>query len=104
MDLSLDRSPSAAALKFCIYCASLNDGLALALFMLWILTNDSDTAFSLDNLALFANRFYRRSYLHVNPPFFSLSAPWRGDYCLLLPFYYAIFYGSVKNCAQKYGL
>jgi hypothetical protein len=44
-------------------------GLSLTLFVFWILTNDSDTAFSLDNLALFANRFYRRSYLHDESSF-----------------------------------
>ena len=45
------------------------EGSTLALFMLWILTNDTDTAFSLDDLALFADRFYRRSYLHDESSF-----------------------------------
>lgn len=35
------------------------EGSTLALFMLWILTNDTDASFSLDNLALIANRFHR---------------------------------------------
>ena len=35
------------------------EGSALALFMFWILTNDSDASFSLDNLALLAHRFHR---------------------------------------------
>ena len=32
--------------------------------MLGILTDDHDLALALDDLALFANRFYRRSYFH----------------------------------------
>lgn len=31
---------------------------ALSLFMLWIFTDYSDTAFAFDDFALFANRFY----------------------------------------------
>jgi hypothetical protein len=46
-----------------------DDGSTLALFMLWILTNDANFTFALDDLALLAHRLYRRSYLHVNPPF-----------------------------------
>ena len=34
------------------------EGSALSLFMLWILTDDPDTAFSLNDFALFANRLY----------------------------------------------
>lgn len=45
------------------------NGSALYLLVLWILTNDTDLAFSLDNLAFLANRFNRRSDFHVNPPF-----------------------------------
>lgn len=41
----------------------------LTLFVFWILTNDSDTAFSLDDLAFLADRFYRRSYLHDESSF-----------------------------------
>ena len=37
--------------------------------MLWILTNDTNFSFALDDFALLAHRLYRRSYLHVNPPF-----------------------------------
>ena len=33
------------------------DGSTLSLFVLWILTDNSDASFSLDNFALFANRF-----------------------------------------------
>ena len=40
--------------------------------MFRILTNDANASFSLDDLALVADRFYRRSYLHVNPPFLML--------------------------------
>ena len=46
-----------------------NDGLALALFVLWILTNDSDATFSFDNFAFLADRFYRRSNLHDESSF-----------------------------------
>lgn len=31
---------------------------ALSLFVLWIFTDYSDTAFAFDDFALFANRFY----------------------------------------------
>ena len=37
---------------------------ALSLFVFWIFTDYSDTTFSLDDLALFANRFNRWSNLH----------------------------------------
>jgi hypothetical protein len=37
---------------------------ALSLLVLRVLADYSDNALSLDNLALFANRFYRRSDLH----------------------------------------
>ena len=46
---------------------------ALALLMLGILTNDANTAFSFKDLAFIADRLYRRSYLHVNPPFIMLD-------------------------------
>ena len=46
--------------------------LALTLFMLRILANYSDTAFSFDDFAFFANGLYRWSYFHrKNPPFTS---------------------------------
>mgnify|MGYP007039986396 FL=1 len=45
------------------------EGLALALFVLWILTNDSDATFSFDNFAFLADRFYRRSNLHDESSF-----------------------------------
>ena len=35
------------------------EGSTLALFMLWILTNDTDASFSLDNLAFVADGFHR---------------------------------------------
>ena len=38
--------------------------LALSLFVLRVLTDNSDCALSLDDLTFFANRFYGRSYLH----------------------------------------
>lgn len=38
--------------------------LALSLFVLRVLTDNSDCALSLNDFALFANRFYGRSYLH----------------------------------------
>jgi len=41
------------------------EGSALTLFMLWILTNDTNASFSLNNLAFLADRFNRWSYLHV---------------------------------------
>jgi len=39
-------------------------GLTLTLLVLGILTDYHDLALALDDLALFANRFYRRSYFH----------------------------------------
>ena len=53
--------PTAAALNFEALASKqsdLIDGLALSLFVLRIFTDNSDTAFSLNNLALLANRFY----------------------------------------------
>ena len=48
----------------------MNDGtLTLTLFMLWILTNDTNSAFALDHFALFANRLDRCSYLHDESSF-----------------------------------
>ena len=38
--------------------------LALLLLVLGILANDHDAALTLDNLALFADGFYGRSYFH----------------------------------------
>ena len=35
------------------------DGSTLSLFVLWILTDNSDTSFSLDDFALVTDRFYR---------------------------------------------
>ena len=37
--------------------AKRQEQLALSLLVLWILTDNSDASFSLDNFALFANRF-----------------------------------------------
>ena len=45
--------------------------LSLSLFVLRILTDYSDASFSLDDFALFANRFYWWSHLHGNSPFYS---------------------------------
>ena len=39
--------------------------LALSLFVLRVLTDNSDRALSLDDLTFFANRFYGRSNFHV---------------------------------------
>ena len=46
--------------------------LTLSLFVLRVVTDYSDNALSLDNLALFAHRFYRRPDLHFDaaPSFF----------------------------------
>ncbi len=54
---------------------------ALALLMLGILTNDANTAFSFNDLAFIADRLYRRSYLHVNPPFIMLDLRLRVPFC-----------------------
>jgi len=43
--------------------------LSLSLFVLRILTDYSDASFSLDDFALFANRFYWWSNFHVKPSF-----------------------------------
>ena len=48
---------------------------ALSLFVLRIFTDNSDTAFSLNNLALLANRFYWWSYFHSNSPFLRSPLP-----------------------------
>ena len=53
--------PTAAALNFEALASKqsdLIDGLALSLFVFWILTDYSDTTFSSNNFPLFANRFY----------------------------------------------
>lgn len=42
---------------------------ALALFVFRILTNDANASFSLDDLALVADRLYRRSYFHRESSF-----------------------------------
>jgi hypothetical protein len=48
------------------------EGLALTLFVFWILTDNADASLSLNDLALIANGFNRRSDFHVNPPFMVL--------------------------------
>ena len=60
-----------------------NDGLALALFVLWILTNDSDATFSFDNFAFLADRFYRRSNLHDESSFLCSLAPRVGEFSVV---------------------
>ena len=47
--------------------------LALRLLMLRVLANYHDFSVSLDDLALFADRFYGRSYLHLSASFAYLS-------------------------------
>ena len=67
--------PTAAALHFLetsdlsMIWVSIIDRLALALFVLRVLTDYSDASFSFDDFAFLANRFYRRSNLHEYPPF-----------------------------------
>lgn len=39
--------------------------LTLTLLMLWVLTNNANATLSLNNLALFAHRLYRRSNFHL---------------------------------------
>ena len=54
--------PTAAALNFEAFASKqseLIDGLALSLFVFWILADYSDTTFSFDDLAFFADRFNR---------------------------------------------
>ena len=68
--------PTAAALNFEALASKqsdLIDGLALSLFVFWILADYSDTTFSFDDLAFLADRFNRWSYFHVNPPFSFLA-------------------------------
>jgi len=43
--------------------------LSLSLFVFRIFADYSDTSFSFDDFALFANRFYWWSNLHVKPSF-----------------------------------
>ena len=64
--------PTAAALNFEALASKqsdLIDGLALSLFVFWILADYSDTTFSFDDLAFLADRFYRRSNLHDESSF-----------------------------------
>ena len=42
--------------------------------MLGVLADDHYLALALDNLALVAHRFYRRSYFHCNLPFLNYLA------------------------------
>ena len=46
---------STAAARF----TNIPKGLALTLFVFWILTDNSDRSFSFDDLAFLADRFYR---------------------------------------------
>ena len=67
--------PTAAALNFEALASKqsdLIDGLALSLFVFWILADYSDTTFSFDDLAFVANFLYGRSHFHVvcTVPFF----------------------------------
>ena len=59
------------------------NALALALFVLWILTNDSDATFSFDNFAFLADRFYRRSNLHDESSFLCSLAPRVGEFSVV---------------------
>ena len=77
------RVLAAAALKICTITIKPNDGLALALFVLWILTNDSDATFSFDNFAFLADRFYRRSNLHDESSFLCSLAPRVGEFSVV---------------------
>ena len=67
--------------RFTKFCCShkhdsvLDDGSALSLFVFWILADYSDTSFSFDDLTFLADRFYRSSYFHLNPPFFPFFWP-----------------------------
>ena len=59
--------PTAAALNFEALASKqsdLIDGLALSLFVFWILADYSDTTFSFDDLAFLADLLDRRFYLH----------------------------------------
>ena len=42
--------------------------LALSLLVLGVVTDDPDLTLSLNDFALIADRFYRRSYFHFLPP------------------------------------
>ena len=53
------RQPMLSRTNIFLHRESLFAELSLALFVLWILANYSDTAFSFDDFALFANRLYR---------------------------------------------
>ena len=55
---------------FCLMSMS-----TLTLFVLWILTDDSDRSFSLDDLAFFADRFDRWSYFHRKSSFHLWNVP-----------------------------
>ena len=45
------------------------NALALALFVFWIFTDNSDRSFSFNDLAFFADRLYRWSYFHWKSSF-----------------------------------
>ena len=48
----------------------------MTLFVLRILTDNTDTSFSLDDFAFLANRFYLRSNFHDGPPFHLVVNIW----------------------------
>ena len=60
--------PTAAALNFEAFASKqsdLIDGLALSLFVFWILADYSDTTFSFDDLAFFADLLNGWLYFHL---------------------------------------
>ena len=69
--------------------------LSLSLFVLRILTDYSDASFSLDDFALFANRFYWWSNFHVKPSFQkrpSYIIAWRSFLCKRILALFSIFF------------
>ena len=69
--------------------------LSLSLFVLRILTDYSDASFSLDDFALFANRFYWWSNFHVKPSFQkrpSYIIAWRSFLCKRILTLFSIFF------------
>ena len=61
----VDSSSGGLVQKLSIIRAS-----ALSLLVLGIFTDDPDLSLSLNDFALIADRFYRRSYFHFCPPFY----------------------------------
>ena len=81
--------PHIITMKFCSLSVQC---LALSLFVLRVLTDNSDAALPLNYLALFANRFYRRSHLHL-----LCLLPWKSHFTLFPALLWGLFQKRPAN-------